>query len=47
MPAIHPSEKEAIEIRRGFTERFEQLLAGVALEPPGAGLRALGGRGAG
>jgi hypothetical protein len=36
MPAVHPTEDEVAEIRRGFTERFEELLKGVATEPPGA-----------
>ena len=36
MPVLRPTEDEVVEIRRTFTERFEELLAGVALDPPGA-----------
>lgn len=36
MPALSPTEDEVIEIRRTFTERFEELLAALPADPPGA-----------
>ena len=36
MPALHPTEDQVFETRRVFTERFEELLATVPADPPGA-----------
>ena len=36
LPALCPTEDEVIEIRRTFTERFEELLGALPSDPPGA-----------
>jgi hypothetical protein len=37
MPALRPTEDEIVEIRRTFTERFEELLQGVTADPAATG----------